>query len=182
MKKAFGYEMRKIIRERDVNMQVTDYSRYKVRDIMGGLIKKSLNKIRNKAIELEYERSGNIDGRGFSSYITSINQLGWINCDRFRDYTNQCDLYVNDEHNDTQYFLIFDNIKSMLRPTQKPNGVVFTDIPQREDVRILGIKLVDNKPHVAIKNYTTQSKNHLTMDFKPGTLAMIKKELGKLES
>ena len=78
MQQVFGYEATKIIKERDVNVQVTDYSRYKVRDIMGGLIKKSLNKIRNKAIELEYERSGNIDGRGFSSYITSINQLGWI--------------------------------------------------------------------------------------------------------
>ena len=182
MQKAFGYETKKIIRERHINIQVTDYSNYKVIDIMGGLIKKSLNDIRNKAIELEYERSGNIDGRGFSSYVASINQLGWINCDRFRNYSRKCDLYVKDENNDTQYFLIFDDIKSMLRPQSNSNGVVFSDIPQEEDVKILGIKLVNKKPYIAIKNYTTESTNILEMDFQPGTLAMIKKELSKLEN
>ncbi len=181
-RKAFGNEMRNIKRERHIKIQETDYSKYKVANIVGGVIKRSLNRLKNKALELQFEQTGEVDGSQFSSYITSINQLGWINCDRFYNYPNKCDLYVNDEQNNTQYFLIFDDIKSMLRPKIKNNGVVFSNIPENMNVKILGVKLLDNKPYIGVKEYKTKDTNVLKMDFQPGSLAMIKKELSKLES
>jgi len=181
-RKAFGNEMRNIKRERHITIQETDYSKYKVANIVGGVIKRSLNDLKNKALELEYEKTGKVDGRGFSSYITSINQLGWINCDRFTNYSEKCDLYVKDESNGTQYFLIFDDIKSMLRPSSDNGGVVFSNIPENMNVKILGIRLVDSKPYIAVKEYKTKDTNVLNMDFQPGSLSMIKNELSKLEN
>ncbi len=64
----------------------------------------------------------------------------------------------------------------------KNNGVVFSNIPENMNVKILGVKLLDNKPYIGVKEYKTKDTNVLKMDFQPGSLAMIKKELSKLES
>ena len=69
----------------------------------------------------------------------------------------------------------------MLRPKFKDGHVVFANIPKNEKVKILGAKLENGKPYIAVKDYTTKKENILNLDFQPGSLAMIKKELSRLE-
>jgi hypothetical protein len=69
----------------------------------------------------------------------------------------------------------------MISPKITNGTAVFKDIPQGQNVRILGVKLVDNKPYVAVKKYQVQKQNILEMDFQPGTLSMIKEQLSQLE-
>jgi len=92
-------------------------------------------------------------------------------------------LYVQKDNSnlDTRYFLIFEDIKSMLRPKVKDGHVVFANIPKNEKVKVLGVKLEDGKPYIAVKDYTTKAKNNLNLEFQPGSLAMIKKELSRLD-
>ena len=180
-KKAFGNYTREITRERNISLQQTDYREFQVQNILGGVVKQLLNDARNKKTEMQFAESGEVDDLAFSSYVTSINKLGWINCDRFINFPNRRNLLVKNADNDSKYFLIFDDIKSMISPKITNGTAVFKDIPQGQNVRILGVKLIDNKPYVAVKKHQVQKRNILEMDFQPGTLSMIKEQLSQLE-
>lgn len=180
-KKAFGNYTREITGERKISLQQTDYSEFQIQNILGGIVKKMMNDAKNKKIELQYAESGEVDNLAFSSYVTSVKKLGWINCDRFINFANRRNLLVKNVDANSKYFLIFDDIKSMISPRINNGTAIFKAIPQGQNVRILGVKLVDNKPYVAVKKHQVQKQNILEMDFQPGSLAMIKEQLSQLE-
>lgn len=180
-REAFQNQTFHILKERKIYSKTVDYRQYKIQNLIGGSIKKLMNEVLAEAAQLQFAATGEVGRRELSSYVTSINQLGWINCDRFINYPERYDLFVEMDDSSTNYFMIFNDIKSMIRPSKDNGFFVFKNIPKRLDVKLLGIKLVDKKPYIAVKEHKANTGNTIDVDFQPGTLAQIKKELSLLE-
>ncbi len=179
---AFGNQSYDILRtkgkfrscENEITLKVFDVSNEELKHLMQDAIA--------NAAFTEYESSGKIDNRNLDRYITRVNQLGWINCDRFPDFGFSSDLILTESDQSTKYFMIFNNIKSMIAPTRMDGAFVFKKVPVGQEVKILGVKLVDNKPHISIVDHKIGHNNTLKPEFKPGTLAQIRTELQRLET
>ena len=178
--KALHNYTNQILVERKMYQQTTNYKQYKLQNLIGGTIKKLINDAMTEATELKFAATGEVGGKELSSYVTNINQLGWINCDRFPNYPMRYDLFVKMDDQSTNYYMIFYDIKSIIRPKKEDGYFVFKDIPGM-NVKVLGIKLVDKKPYIAIKDHKISKNNIINIDFQPGTLAQIKKELSLFE-
>ena len=179
---VFGDQTQDVLKHRKINPEILDYrflalhGEHKLRAL--------IRECKNKSIEKAYALNGTIDKKGFNSYVTNIKKLGWINCDRFRDYPEylMTSLDIRDLDEETRYYLIFKDVRSMLGPKRLKDKLSWTRVPQKENVKIIGVKLVGNKPHIAVKDYVITETNDLTLDFVPGSLIEIKEHLNALQS
>lgn len=130
-----------------------------------------------------YRKTGKIDREGFGSYVAKIRKMGWINCDRFRregfDLTS---LTVNNAEKGTRHYLVFKNMRSMLSGSLTIGDLKFNGIPVGEPVKLIGIKLVDDKPHMAVKDFTLEENGVVTLNYKPSKLNDIKAELSSVDA
>jgi hypothetical protein len=100
--------------------------------------------------------------------VLEINNLGWINCDRFildRSPRINCEILVTNPSN-TQFYMVFEDISSMMRSTQferidtNNSRFTFSNIPSNQKVRLVGIQIESQK----ISGYFV--KEGLVKDFK----------------
>jgi len=85
--------------------------------------------------------------------VMQINQLGWINCDRFyQDPAPKvnCNILVENGTEDTRFFLVFDGIKSVMRgwADYQGRGFVFNNIPTNRSVELIGLRVVGGEVQV----------------------------------
>jgi len=77
-----------------------------------------------------------------------LSKLGWINCDKFLDYENKTDLYVEldptSKNSDVQMYVVFKDINSVLQSEyndKKPNK--FDNLPVGYKVRLIAYNMKD---------------------------------------
>lgn len=95
----------------------------------------------------------NIDLPGNGIYFTLPDRLGWINCDRFiesADINSEVDLFLGDDFNsnNTEAFLIFNDLNSVLRMSYSEESGKFKvlSIPNGEKIKVITLTdLGDNK-------------------------------------
>jgi hypothetical protein len=134
------------------------------------------------AFEQEFETVGNIalSDQMLSDYFFEVQNLGWINCDRFYDVPPQDKqlLVVNDQDDTAEkVYLIFEDINSMIRLTKREAFYFSRNIPRSAQVKILGLKLDNGRPMMAITNTRVDAEESYTLDFQPCTLADIRKTM-----
>lgn len=133
---------------------------------------KKYSQYKNKAIEY-------INKKELDYYVLSATKLDWINCDRFLELeAEKLDLFVSIKNpNESDAILVFKKYNSIMNGTPKNGGFVFTQIPNDEEICVLGISHKDGKPTLARSN-TNSNKGKLRLDnFKPFTLDELKDEL-----
>ncbi|MEZ5044865.1 MAG: OmpA family protein [Saprospiraceae bacterium] len=130
---------------------------------------------------------------GFSSkamtmnYFYQVNNLGWINCDRFSN-TPEADkmpLAVADSDQlEEEIFVVFKDIKSMMRAYKAgdKNTYMTQAAPKDAAIRIIGIKVIDGRAQLAVKDTTVGAMPQHTLDFKPSSMQSIRKALNDLNS
>ncbi len=114
------------------------------------------------------------------SYIASVSQLGWINCDRFyNDPAEKMQVVINEAEDATLYAICSD-IKAMLPLYPNERGqYVAQGLPKGKKVTIIGIKLQDGMAQYAQKEMLVGDKAP-EMAYQAMPLKELKTELRKL--
>lgn len=100
-------------------------------------------------------------------YSVDIRSLGWINCDRFlKDPRPKVDFIVDLKESAFDYctFLVFENVKSMMRGSVTGNKIYFRNVPEGEAVTIMSVGVVDGKAIAA--KHRTRLSNTILSDLK----------------
>lgn len=143
---------------------------------------KTIRNQRLQEFEDSYAVAGNtkLSNKAFNQYVFSVNQVGWINCDRFYNLAaDEKQLLVVEDSDDSpeKVFLIFEDINSMIRLNK--NGTYYTSqqIPKSANVKIIGLKLTDGQPQLAIHHTRVDAKMSYALNYEVSTLSQVREAL-----
>ena len=126
------------------------------------------------AFEEEYDLAGTYQPNVVYQYFTQINELGWINCDRFYNVPaeEKMELAIKDldPEQDERVFVVFEEINSILRANK--NGPLYTTskVPLQAPVRIIGLKVVDGKAYLAELETVVGAAGEYDLEYRPCSL------------
>ncbi|MCB0595030.1 MAG: OmpA family protein [Phaeodactylibacter sp.] len=133
--------------------------------------------------ENNYAAQGNLSARAANQYFYEINQLGWINCDRFWEVAadKKMQLAIQDEDDaEERIFVVFENLNSILRTTRKGTQYMTQAVPKGEPVKIIGLKAVDGRSQLAVEETVVGSKTTYELAYEPVSLKELRQALGGL--
>jgi len=125
---------------------------------------------------LEKASGGNI-----MFYMFNSTQLGWINCDKFLNVSPKIDYIVKLDEDIGNVKIIFDRYKTVMDVFPKNGVYAFNNVPAGENITIVAIKRIDNKPYLAVKKTKTSPQVEKDFEFQPVTMEMLKTEMQKLD-
>ncbi len=131
--------------------------------------------------EKRFQETGRIDRSSFGSYVTGISKLGWINCDAFRRGYDKGDLIVNKTNSSTRHYLVYKDLRSFIGGRSYVEGTKFNNIALRQPVKLIAVSLVDEKPMMAVQEFTTRADQVIDMELKPCSLDDITAELNSVD-
>jgi hypothetical protein len=163
-------------------------------------------KKRRKAYRDSVEQEQKIHSETYDKYIKeqkkfrkefALQNLGWINCDRFYNIksteTLTTDLISNRtntfdvkqiQKTDFSYtfdiFLYFTQQKGCFNYNEQKDKLYFHKIPTHEKAIVLAMKIDNGQPYLAIHNITT-AKMHVNLDFKPVSAEEIKEKMKMIQ-
>lgn len=138
----------------------------------------------------DYEaKYGKIAGTGdvARQYVYQVNRMGWINCDRFYNVPQdeKVDLAIEDEAGgEAELFVIFKDIRNIMK-AQRITGKAryqVKNLPRDMDIRVVGVKVVDGKPHLAIRDTKVTDGRPLQLQYQATNIRKIKTALNDLDS
>jgi|GEM_PF-3671942 len=118
---------------------------------------------------------GLVGTKTMTSYIASVNQLGYINCDRF--YNTPPDQMVSvkvQETDDVKMYMVFTDIKSCLPLNRSESEFESILVPKGRTVKIVAVKVNDGKPQLAVSEMNTSERKPLVLQYKTCSLIDIK--------
>ena len=110
--------------------------------------------------------------------LLSTQKLGWINCDRFNDYSNKTD-YIVKLNEKTNVLIVFNNIKSVI---SSDNKGMFKNVPIGEKITIVALKANNGKIMLAIHETQISEKPFENLQFKAVSINEYKAKLQTLNS
>jgi len=179
-KKAFGNYTREIVEEKNLEVMQEEHMAF-VRAGFYSDLKALIFDARRQAAEKNFLKTGKIAQSDFSSYVVGISQLGWINCDRFRNFEDTSTLTIAKADGDTKYYMIFKELRSILRPKVLATTAEFRAVPVGEAVKLVAVKLFNEKPYLATLDHEIGLNDEVVFDFKPCSLNQIREELNSLD-
>lgn len=114
-------------------------------------------------------------------YIYSSTELGWINCDRFVNETEELvtvSIHTNDAEN-CAVSMVFEDINSILKGVAEDGKIVFYDVPTNKKVKLIGINTSSTQPLMAVRSDYTGVKKIVLDKYKPFTVEELEKEFSK---
>lgn len=131
-----------------------------------------------KIVDRMYEM-GYIDEENISRYVVSTSQLGWINCDRFYELAQdqKTNLEFATLENDDEFYLIFKDLKSLIRPRKKDGKVVFIGVPKGEKVRLVAVNVNDGHANMAVHDFTIDVNKGTHLKYYPAGVKELRKAL-----
>jgi len=153
-----------------------DYSQKMIADYCSG-IQQAIYDVKQQILVKKMEM-GIVD-MNVSRYLVSTSSLGWINCDRFfqLDESEKMNFQFARPSNNYEYYIVFKNIKSMIRPTYASGKVKFIGLPIGEDVRIVGVGVKDNEFNMALQDIKLSKDAKLNLDFSNAKLQDVRNAL-----
>lgn len=137
--------------------------------------------------EFEEQLSNNskeINMADVNRYFFDVSQLGWINCDRFKNDLNPLinfSIYIK-EPEKTVVNLVFNRFKSVIPGNFQTDRIIFNNIPINEKVTIIAFKTKEDKVLLSIKETTISTTEETILDFQPVTMDLLKSTLKKLNN
>ncbi len=143
----------------------------------------ALRQQRLEEFEAKYDEAGNIGREALTNYFYQVNQLGWVNCDRFWDVPEEEKLALAIKTPCTmedRIFILFREDNSILQVNRRQDGQFTTNpIPGFAPVDIIAIRVENGRPLLA-RHETTAASYDGRLEFKPCRLSDIRKELANL--
>ena len=178
---AFGKELDRVIKMNELKGSHLDINYYTGSNIE---YHKIVSSIKRKLIEDEFAQTGTMKARNINNYIASVNQFGWINVDRFLKFDKNmlASVRIPNQQITTKYYCILKESRSILRPVFSKSGFNFATLPKGQAFKIIGIKLDNGKPQMAVREFSLNKAMNISMEFTDISLEEIKEEFAGLES
>ena len=180
-KKAFQNYTREIIEDRKLEVKHEGHLVYP-RSTFHPELRTLVFNAHRIAKEKQFEKTGQIDNKSFGSYVAGISSLGWINYDVFRGADDLTSLEIADYSSNRKYYMIFKNMRSVLRPSKQVNKAKWKNVPVGEEVKLIAIQLINNKPSMAVMDHVTGDSEKVEFQFKSCNLVQIRHELNSLDT
>ncbi len=126
---------------------------------------------------------GLLSAQKLDGYVASVNQLGWINCDRFIETapSQLADVRVN-EANDAKVYMVFHDINSCLPLYKNGEAYVSSKVPKGRQVSIVSIRLDNGKPQIAVAKINTSRRDPVQLSYKTCTLDEMRAQFSAVGS
>jgi hypothetical protein len=123
-----------------------------------------------------------IDPYELNNYVQTATKFGWINCDKFWNTPEEKISFIvsTNEGTDTKIIIVFKNVKSIMQGEYQENGAVFSNIPIKQPIKVIGISYTNGAPTMAVAETTTGKAVYELSDFKAFTLDQLEAELNKM--
>jgi len=126
----------------------------------------------------DYDENKTVEGissQEINSYVFSVSQLGWINCDRFNgDRRPKINYFVHvNDPAATQVQLVFQDINSTMTGVATNKGILFTSVPKGAKVQIVAIEHDSIAPKMAVAPAIV-GEQHDALAFEAFTLNKLK--------
>ena len=178
MKKMFGEKVYDVLQNTELKFRNFEEMNASVfcKDFMDAYTE-VLNRITDKKYEMGY-----VDKEVLSRYVVRTSNLGWINCDRFIELAEdeKTDLEFARLSTDEEFYLVFKNIKSVIRPRVVDNKVVFYNVPKGEDVRLVGFSYKNNSGYLATQDLVIGSNQEVELSFKQQGIAAMRQAISSI--
>lgn len=131
--------------------------------------------------QMEYQNKIN----KMDSYMLTSSELGWINCDRFRDVvaeekTNLIVEVAGD--NQAAVRLVFSDIKCVMNGYGTNESTAFNSIPIGQKATVVAYYMVDDEPFYAMEEVTISPDGKVRIDPKAATETELKSALASLDT
>ena len=181
---AFQSFKKQVIRKKKIKGDYLNYNSYSRRSKFNTIVKPLINEIEAQFLEQNIAKSKTINDGDLDRYMFSVGNFGYHNVDKPIEYAPEelLELAISDDSECTKYFVVLKNAKSVLGAQYGNGGYALAGIPKNHDILIVGVKLVDSVPHMAISDINTGSDEQfaLNMKFEVTNLNGIRTELEAL--
>ncbi|GJM32443.1 MAG: hypothetical protein DHS20C18_14440 [Saprospiraceae bacterium] len=142
----------------------------------------ALRKEKLKAFEAAYEEIGATDAKSLNYYFYTVNQMGWINCDRFYNVPMEDKLMVSieDAPGDEKTLIIFRDMASMIEPVKQGDFYLSSNLPKGQAITIMSIKLINGRTYVALKDTKVGEEPVYKLKYEPASLRDIREVLSRV--
>jgi hypothetical protein len=117
-------------------------------------------------------------------YSVNIDQLGWINCDRFyRSKQKLVQYVVNLGDTASHYctFITFDRMRSMMPGYVAGNKVIFPNVPAGENVKIISVGVKEGKTVSAMASVQLSGTTFTGLRFEPTDPSSFREQAASLD-
>ncbi|MBD77603.1 MAG: hypothetical protein CL840_01515 [Crocinitomicaceae bacterium] len=151
--------------------------------------RKQIAKWKEERLEKIESLAGKMDDLGLTNndalntYVFTMNELSWINVDRFMKYpaNQKRDVIIAD--NDTtrkKVMLVFKDMNSTLQLAKNNNHYYKNELPKNQKIYVFAFKVKDGKPQVFLKPLESEVRE-VKLNFRPSSFAEIKKILADFD-
>ena len=144
-----------------------------------------LLEIQEKVLALKEERGLLTSKEAKTAYMntTGINQLGFINCDRFLNIPEEDRLMLSvkeQQDENLEIFVTFSNTRGVMKFNfnNQEKGYTVSRVPKTETVKIIALRVKNGKVEAAIHDAAASQVKNLELTFKPYKLSELRFLLG----
>jgi TonB family protein len=140
--------------------------------------------------QTEFERNpddrtlGKADSYEVSRYLFSTSRLGWINCDRFYNYTGpRTDYFVNvGQAEEVDIKIVFNSLDVIITgmPYQDKHWYFLGSLPVGQKITIVALKRENGTYYLAVQKTQVKGRQGPELSFEPVTMQKLKAEMAKL--
>lgn len=181
---AFGNFKKQVLRKKKVRKDYLNYNSYSRKSKFNTEVKPLLEEVEAQNIEKLVAKSKKIKEGDLDRYMFSVGSFGYHNVDKPIEYAPEemLELAISDGKDGTKYYVVLKDSQSVIAPQFKGDSYALEGIPKNHEVLIVGVKLVDSIPHMAVSDFNTGNEDllALNMDFEETNLRGIRSELQSL--
>lgn len=181
---AFSSFKKQVIRKKKLKGDYLNYNSYSRKSRFSIKIKPLINEIEAQNLQQKMVQSKTINEGDLDRYMFSVGSFGYHNVDKPIDYAPEelLELAISDDTQGTKYYVVLKDAQSVLAAHYVNGSYALEGLPKNHDVMIVGVKLVDSVPYMAVTDINTGCRDQyeLNMNFQETNLSGIRTELEEL--
>jgi len=181
---AFGNFKKQVLKRKKVKKDYLNYNSYSRRSKFNNTIKPLITKVESQNMESLVAKTKKINEGDLDRYMFSVGSFGYHNVDKPIEYAPEemLELAISDDTDGTKYYVVLKDAQSVISPLYQGDNYALEGLPKNHEILIVGVKLIDSVPHMAISDFNTGNDNvyALDMQFAETNLSGIRTELEAL--
>ena len=157
----------------------TDFAKIEIEDLFP-YFDHAVDRV-EEMIFVKHVEQDKADYKNIGRYVMNTTELGWINCDIFFPLQEEImDLEFADNALKPKYYLVFKEIKSLLKPKIKDGQVHFDNIPKGKEVRLVSIGVKNEEYLMAYQDLTLGKDEEVNLNYQKAQISRIQDILGNI--
>jgi hypothetical protein len=110
-----------------------------------------------------------------------VYDMGYINCDRFPDEPKIQFTVTPDDSMIAEYFIVFDNVRGVIKGYASGNMVEFGAIPSDKKARLIAVSFQGNNTYYYTENFVAKNTPNAKVALRPVAKSIVDKQLALLK-